>query len=168
MSKKAVFLDRDGVINDSTRPVNKPQDLIIFPWAASSIRRLNEEGYMVFVVTNQGGIELGYMSEADLNSVHLHMEKVLKRQDAQIDETVYCPHFRQRCSCRKPQPGMILSLAEKHGIDLNSSWMIGDRAPDIQAGSAAGCRTIKLGRPDPHADYVCRQLDQAVDYILTH
>ncbi len=166
MTKKAVFLDRDGVINDNSKHVNKPEDLVLYPWTISSIRKLKEAGYMVFVVTNQGGIEMGYFTEDDLNAIHLHLEALLKEDDTYIDEITYCPHFHKKCECRKPKPGMILTLADKHNIDLKSSWMIGDRDTDILAGNAAGCRTIKLGKNDDNADYSCENLREAVEYVL--
>ncbi len=166
MIHKAVFLDRDGVINDNTNHVNQPEDLVLYSWTASSIRRLKEAGYLVFVVTNQGGIEMGYFTETDLNAIHAHMEAILKEENATLDEIIFCPHFKSKCDCRKPNPGMILTLAHKHNVDLSSSWMVGDFATDIQAGNAAGCRTIKIGAPDPDADHSCSDLKKAVDHIL--
>lgn len=164
--KKAVFLDRDGVINDNAIHVNKPQDLILYPWAARSIRRIKEAGYLVFVVTNQGGIEMGYFTAADLDAIHLHLEEILKAENTSVDEIVFCPHFRHACECRKPKPGMILQLAEKHAVDLAASWMVGDFETDVQAGNAAGCRTIKIGKAMPEAEFSCENLEQAVEYIL--
>lgn len=165
--RKAVFLDRDGVVNDNTKFVNKPEDLRLYPWTADSIRRLKDEGYLVFLVTNQGGVETGHFSEADLQAIHAHLQALLKEKGAELDAIAYCPHFRQTCSCRKPKPGMILDLADRFQVDLDQSWMIGDRPMDIQAGQAAGCRTVKLGEPEAtQADYICQRLDQAVDYII--
>lgn len=166
MSPLAVFLDRDGVINDNSKNVNKPEDLIIFPWSGMAIRRLKKAGYLVFIVTNQGGIELGFFTEIDLAVIHTYLESRLLEQDASIDEIVYCPHFHQNCDCRKPKPGMILSLASKYKIQLAKSWMIGDRESDIQAGKAAGCRTVKLGDAASEADFICRHLGEAVTFIL--
>lgn len=166
MPRKTVFLDRDGVINDNTKNVDRPEDLILFPWAAPAIRRLNQAGYLVFIVTNQGGVELGFITEADLAAIHNHLETLLREQGTKIDGIVYCPHFHEECDCRKPKPGMILSLATKYPIQLSNSWMIGDRESDVLAGIAAGCRTIKLGAPSPQADYTCYALDEAVAFIL--
>lgn len=166
MTKKAVFLDRDGVVNDNAKPVNRPEDLILYPWAAPAIRRLKEAGYAAMIVTNQGGVELGFFSEADLSAVHRHMDALLRRQGAVLDDIAFCPHFHHPCNCRKPKPGMILDLARKHGIDPSRSWMIGDREPDILAGIAAGCRTVKLGDPHPQADFNCARLDEAVEFII--
>lgn len=164
--RKAVFLDRDGVINDNTIHVNQPGDLTFYPWTAASIRRLKEAGYLVFVVTNQGGIEMGYFTTGDLDAIHAHLEELLCAEGTQVDEIAYCPHFRHPCECRKPQPGMLLRLAEKHHVDLAASWMVGDFETDIEAGRAAGCRTIKIGQNVPQADHYCENLSEAVDYIL--
>ncbi len=166
MSSLAVFLDRDGVINDNSRKVNQPADLILLPGVGAAIKQLKQAGYLVLIVTNQGGIELGYFTETDLAAIHSRLESQLREQDAYIDEIVYCPHFHQDCGCRKPKPGMILALAAKYNIELGKSWMIGDRESDILAGKAVGCRTVKLGEADPHADFNCRHLDEAVTFIV--
>lgn len=171
--KTAVFLDRDGVINEYVKPVNHPEDLILFPWTPAAIRRLNKEGYPVFIVTNQGGLELGYFTVQQLEAVHSRLQYLLQAEQAHIDEIIYCPHFRTACSCRKPKPGMLLYLAAKYGVNLAASWMIGDRRADILAGQAAGCQTIKIDRPDGSildyvtADYHCPNLLQAVNYLLS-
>lgn len=166
MPPKAVFLDRDGVLNDNRKPVNRPEDLTLFPWAAQAVSRLNSAGFLVFIVTNQGGIELGYITPAQLDVIHQHLLDLLQEQNAVIDDIAYCPHFHKRCNCRKPHPGMILELSAVHHVQLADSWMIGDRKEDIQAGNSAGCRTIKLGDPLPQAAYTCDNLAEAVEYII--
>ncbi len=163
---KAVFLDRDGVVNKYNKPINRPEDLELYPWTASAIRRLNLASYKIFIVTNQGGIECGYFTEADLNDIHLHLISLLKEEEATVDEITYCPHFKSECNNRKPQPGMILKLAQKYNINLNSSYMIGDRKSDITAGNKADCTTIKIGSKYPKADYSVENLEDAVDIIL--
>lgn len=168
----AVFLDRDGVINEYVKPVNQPEDLILFPWTPAAIQRLNQAGLLVFIVTNQGGLESGYFTVEQLAAVHRRLQCLLQAEGAHIDEIVYCPHYRTACSCRKPKPGMLLYLAAKYGVDLPASWMIGDRRANILAGRAAGCQTIKIERPNGNmldyvsADYHCHNLREAVDYIL--
>ena len=163
---KAVFLDRDGVINRYDSPVNKPEDLKLYPWTAKAIKMLNEKGYKVFVVTNQGGIECGYFSESDLDEIHQHLVATLKKKDAHIDDIEYCPHFDSECECRKPEAGMIIKLAKKYDINLENSFMVGDRNSDIEAGNKAGCRTIKLGSKYPAADYSVENLEDAVEIIV--
>lgn len=164
--KKAVFLDRDGVINDNTVHVNRPADLKLYPWTTSAIRKLKEAGFLVFVVTNQGGIEMGYFTEKDLHDIHEHLTNLLATDNANVEEIAYCPHFNHPCECRKPKPGMLLTLAQKYEIDLANSWMVGDFPTDIQAGNAAGCHTVKIGQPDPTASYSCENLAEAVHHIL--
>ncbi len=164
---KAVFLDRDGVINDNYKPVNTPDDLKLYPWSAESILQLNQAGYYVFVVTNQGGIEMGYFKEKDLNEIHDKLIMEIKEHGATIDEIDFCPHFKTKCECRKPLPGMINRLGKKHDIDLKNSFMVGDRDVDIEAGIKSGCKTIKIGKTYKKADYTVKNLKEAVSVILS-
>ncbi|MGM7701384.1 D-glycero-alpha-D-manno-heptose-1,7-bisphosphate 7-phosphatase [Pseudalkalibacillus sp. Hm43] len=165
--QKAVFLDRDGVINDNKRPVNRPEELILYPKAGEAIRLLNEAGYRVFVVTNQGGVGLGYLSEQDLKEIHAKMEEDLKTAGTGVHEIRACTHKpHEGCVCRKPDAGMILELAEKHSIDLHHSYMVGDRITDIQAGEKAGTQTIFIGDEDVEADFITDSLYEAVQWIL--
>ncbi|RLL42719.1 HAD family hydrolase [Oceanobacillus piezotolerans] len=146
----AIFLDRDGVINEvlseRVRFVNKPKDFHLLEGAGEAIKLLNQAGYLVFVVTNQGGVGLGYMKESMLVDVHKKMEKDLAHYGAMVNDIAYCPHKPyEGCICRKPNPGMILQLAEQHQIDLDKSYMVGDREPDIEAGKKAGVKTVLVG-----------------------
>lgn len=169
MATKAVFLDRDGVINDHVRYVNTPEDLILFPDAGQAIKRLNDAGYKVFVVTNQGGVGLGHMKEENLHLIHEKMERELERDGAILDEIAYCAHKpHARCACRKPEPKMILDLAEKYDVDLSRSYMVGDRDTDVIAGQKAGVKTIFIGDPHAPADHSAPSLAQAADWILSH
>ncbi|MBP1970211.1 D-glycero-D-manno-heptose 1,7-bisphosphate phosphatase [Virgibacillus natechei] len=147
---RAMFLDRDGVINEvltnRVKFVNKPKDFHLLDGVGQAIRRFNDLGFKVFVVTNQGGIGLGFMEESALKKVHKKMKDDLATYGATIDDIRYCPHKpRANCACRKPKPQMILDLAEKHAIDLEKSYMVGDREPDIEAGKRAGVRTVLVG-----------------------
>ena len=164
--KKAVFLDRDGVINDNKKPVNKPEDFKFFPWSFEAIKILNAADFLIYVVTNQGGIEMGYFTEKDLEAIHDEMKQKLKEQGIIIHDVKYCPHFKTPCTCRKPLPGMILQLAEKYDIDLSTSYMVGDREMDIEAGNKAGCTTIKIGKVAPSADYTVENLLEAAKLIV--
>ncbi|MFB4169695.1 D-glycero-alpha-D-manno-heptose-1,7-bisphosphate 7-phosphatase [Virgibacillus sp. JSM 102003] len=153
-----MFLDRDGVINEvlshRVKFVNKPKDFYLLDGAGEAIKRFNDKGFKVFVVTNQGGIGLGYMKESALDDVHKKMKSDLAKFGAHVDDIAYCPHKpHANCACRKPNPQMILDLAEKHQIDLANSYMVGDRVPDIEAGKEAGTQTILIGdRKDEDAD----------------
>ena len=145
---KAVFLDRDGVINQSPPEgdyITRWEDFHILPGVAEGIALLNRAGFSAIVVTNQRGVAKGLMSEVDLQKMHERMTDELARAGANIDATFYCPHdIEPRCDCRKPAPGMLLSAARLHGIDLRASWMIGDSDNDVEAGHNAGCKTARV------------------------
>lgn len=164
--KRAVFLDRDGVINDNKKPVNKPEDFVFYPWSFESMELLNKKGYILFIVTNQGGIEMGYFTEDDLDAIHNDMLKKLEDRGIKVHEVKYCPHFKTPCKCRKPLPGMLLDLSKKYDIDLSSSYMIGDRDVDVEAGNSAGCTTIKIGETSSLADYTVDNLLEAANLII--
>lgn len=170
MSQPAVFLDRDGVINDHVTYVNTPDDLILYPGVGSAIRSLKEAGYQVFVVTNQGGIGLGHMQESALHDIHAKMERELEQDGAILDEIAYCPHKpHARCACRKPEPKMILDLAAKYNVNLTRSYMVGDRETDVEAGQKAGTKTIFIsdkGKSDPQATHSVGSLVEAAAWIL--
>jgi len=147
--RRAVFLDRDGTINIETDYLYKISDLEFIPGAMEAIRLLNQAGFMVVVVTNQSGVARGYYTEEDVVHLHRHIDRELERFSAHVDAWLYCPHhpagrgsYALPCNCRKPLPGMLQDAARRHEIDLENSAMIGDKLADIEAGLAAGCRTI--------------------------
>ncbi len=148
MKQRAFFLDRDGVLNFAAKgPPNSPQELVMIPGVGEAIKILNNLGYRIFVVTNQGGVGLGYFTQRDLDSIHRRLEEEIATKGGQIDEIIACTHKPFfGCSCRKPKPGMLTTLAKKYGIDLTNSYMVGDRDIDIQAGQAAGTKTIFIGQ----------------------
>lgn len=145
---RAVFLDRDGVINQKPAEglyVTKWEDFHILPGVIEAIGLLNQSGFLVIVVTNQRCVAKGLMTVAELELMHERMTDILARAGAIIDETLYCPHEKEPpCDCRKPAPGMLLSAARARGIDLSASWMIGDSDNDMEAGTNAGCHTARL------------------------
>lgn len=167
--QKAVFLDRDGVINEvltrRVRFVNTSQDLYLLEGVPRAIRQFNEAGWKVFIVTNQGGVGLGFLSETALNHIHEVLIERLEKYDAHVDDIAYCPHKPgSGCICRKPKAGMLLELASRHNISLQESYMVGDREPDIMAGQNAGVRTIFINSRDnklPGADH---QFDSLLDF----
>ena len=168
---KAIFLDRDGVINevltDRVKFVNKPKDLYFLPGVPQAIKKLNEHFPYIFVITNQGGIGLGYMKESQLHKIHAHMIAELKKEGATIHDVAYCPHKpKAGCECRKPQPKLIQDIGKKYNIDLSKSYMVGDTDTDIQAGKRAGTKGVFLGESDPLADAVFPDLISAVDWII--
>lgn len=169
--KTAVFLDRDGVINEVLTErvnfVNRPKDFYFLPGVPEAIKKLNQHFDYIFVVTNQGGVGLGYMKEAQLQKVHEHMIKELEKEGAIIHEAVYCPHKpKAGCECRKPGSKMIEDLAKKYNIDLSKSYIVGDTDTDIQAGKKAGTKGVFLGDSDPLADMVCPDLLSAAEWII--
>lgn len=152
-----MFLDRDGVINEvlSSRVkfVNKPDEFYLLDGVGVAIKQFKDAGFKVFVVTNQGGVGLGYMREDTLHAIHEKMIVDLSMYGASVDEITYCPHKpHANCICRKPNPQMILDLAEKYDINLSKSYMIGDRKPDIEAGMLAGTQTVLVGDREKSTD----------------
>ncbi|HEU4707810.1 MAG TPA: HAD family hydrolase [Methylophilaceae bacterium] len=150
--RKAVFLDKDGtLINDVPFNVD-PERITLSCKAAEGLRLLSQLGYSLVVVSNQPGVAMGYFEESDLNRVWQRLDDLLQPEGVQLVDYYYCPHhpvgaiknLAMDCDCRKPLPGMLLQAAEDHGIDLASSWMIGDILHDIEAGRRAGCKTVLI------------------------
>jgi len=146
---KAVFLDRDGVINRKAptedQYITRWEEMEILPGVAEAIAELNHAGFQVIIVTNQRSVAKGLITIAELESVHEQMCRHLASAGAAIQALYYCPHeMEPPCSCRKPEPGMLLQAAQEHNIELATSWMIGDSVKDVQAGQGAGCKTAQL------------------------
>jgi D-glycero-D-manno-heptose 1,7-bisphosphate phosphatase len=147
---QAVFLDRDGTINEEVGHLDRMEKLQLIPGAAEAIRRINESGMKAVVVTNQSGIARGIFDEAFVIEVHARLRELLRAEGALIDAFYYCPHhptegraeYIKMCDCRKPSPGMLLRAAEELGIDPNRSYMVGDTLKDIEAGVRAGVQGI--------------------------
>jgi D-glycero-D-manno-heptose 1,7-bisphosphate phosphatase len=150
---RAIFLDRDGVINCKApegRYVTRWEDFHFLPGAWEGIKQLNRAGFHVIVVTNQRCVAKGLITEMELERLHRKMIDELAKVGATIDAVYYCPHeLEPPCHCRKPSPGMLLEAARLRSLDLSSSWMIGDSDADILAGKNAGCRTVRVSAEDP-------------------
>jgi histidinol-phosphate phosphatase family protein len=144
--KKAVFLDRDGVINENRIDyVKNTNELKIFDFVGSAITELKSMGFLVVVVTNQSAINRGLTTEKLVNEIHDEIQKYLKNYETVIDRFYFCPHKpNEKCNCRKPKPGLLEKAILEIGIEPNKSWMIGDNDSDITAGIEVGCQTIKL------------------------
>lgn len=152
--QRAIFLDRDGVINREINGVHRPDMLELMPGAAEAIAKLNASGYLTIVATNQPSVAKGFMTPAELDAVHARMDFLLAESGAYVDDLYFCPHHPDRgwagevatlkidCTCRKPKPGMLLWAAKAHNIDLQHSFMLGDNRRDIEAAIAAGCRPV--------------------------
>lgn len=179
MVKKAAFLDRDGVINEDVVHLNSVASLRILPGVPEAIKRLNEAGYAVVVVTNQGGIAKGIVDRATVEEIHGEIEVRLAKAGAYVDKIYYCPHhpdgiiaeYAIICDCRKPATGMIKTAMNELGIVSDGSFLVGDKASDILAGKAAGLKTvlIAMGAGEGEgqiADFVAEGLPQAIAYFL--
>jgi len=172
---RAVFLDRDGVINQKMpegRYVTRWVEVRLLPGVAEAVKRLHAAGFQVVVVSNQRAVAKGLVTEEGLESLHRRIWQELFRGEKGFDAVYYCPHDTEpQCACRKPQPGMLLAAAQDRGIDLASSWMVGDSEIDVEAGRRAGCRTIRIGlteiRSSTAADAVAGSLSEAANLILS-
>ena len=172
--KKAVFLDRDGVINRKPpegQYVTRWEELQFLPGVPEAIILLTGAGYSVFVVSNQRGVAKGLPTQDELVAIHRRMCQELADAGAVITKVYYCPHEKQPpCSCRKPAPGMLLTAAQSYDLDLGSSWMVGDSDIDVAAGRNAGCKTVRIFQKDAvgnsGADLSALSLLAAVRQIL--
>lgn len=168
--KPAIFLDRDGTLNYDPGYLHRIEDWRWLPGVVDALKALQKAGYELVVVSNQSGIARGYYGAADLLKLQAWLDSRLAEQGIKIAAWEYCPHGPdENCSCRKPEPGLILGAAERLGIDLAKSWMIGDKQSDAEAGLRAGCHSILLGKnpenPRPEA-LVCPDLPAAARMIL--
>ena len=185
--RPAVFLDRDGTINEQMGYVNHLSRFQLLPGVARAIRSLNEAGLPVVVVTNQSGLARGYFPESLLEAVHAELHRLLAREGAHLDGLYICPHhpeareerFRLDCDCRKPRPGLLERAAAELGLDLGRSYMVGDRWSDLRCGAAVGATTVLVltgyGRGDAayvgpgqtvQPDHVAEDLEAAARWIL--
>lgn len=156
--QRAVFLDRDGTLNQYVGFLRDIKDFKLLPYSVDLVKRINNSGFLAIVVTNQPVIARGEVTWEQLNEIHNKMETLLGEEGAYVDDIFVCPHhpdkgftgeipeYKVECECRKPKPGLIFAAAEKYNIDLRNSYMIGDSESDIQAGKAAGCKCIKIER----------------------
>ena len=183
--RPAVFLDRDGTINEDVGYLSELSHLTLYPWAIDAVRLLNRAGYLVVMVTNQGGIGRGMIRPEFVGELHAEIDRRLAAGGARVDGWYYCPHhpealvetLRAECRCRKPAPGMVLDAARDLGIDITRSWVIGDKWMDVQLGQRVGGRAILVrtgwGRleeaarpPGQTVEAVCDTLAGAVAVVL--
>ena len=178
--KPAVFLDRDGTISEEVGYLNHVSRFHIFPFAPAAIRKLNESGLLVFVITNQSGVARGYYPESLVHAVHDWMTIQLGDTGAYLDGIYYCPHTSaDACACRKPAPGMLHRASCEHGVDLTRSFVVGDRHSDVELAHRVGARSIMVrtgygeGEILWHAqewaimpDFIAADLTAAADWIL--
>lgn len=166
---KAVFIDRDGTIAKDVPYCSCPEDFELLPGVAEGIRKLNQHGFKVVVVTNQSGIARGYFTEQMLAKIHDKMQKELAKHGAHVDAIYYCPHHPDdNCGCRKPKPKMVLQAAAELNIDLSQSYVIGDSQIDVEMAQRAGCKAdVKLGQAaEGNAHYHTCFFTDAVHWVL--
>ena len=142
---KAVFLDRDGVINERAAPhqyITRWEDFRFLPGVPRAIRALNEAGYLVLIATNQRGVARGMTTMEAVDDIHRRMGEALAEAGAHVDGIYVCPHDYGQCTCRKPEIGLFLQAERDFPIDGEASWMVGDSDTDVEAGRRYGVRTI--------------------------
>ena len=201
-AKPAVFVDRDHTLIDDPGYISEPDQVRLLAGVPPAIARLREAGTPVIVVTNQSGVARGLFTEEQLAAVHQRMQDLLQAEGTGVDAIYYCPYldgpeavcedYRRDSDLRKPKPGLLRLAAREMDLDLKASWMIGDSERDVQAGRAAGCRTVLIDLSARHthfthrrdagattqmgrnggvepssADHVAADLPSAVEYILT-
>lgn len=176
--QKAIFLDRDGTLNEYVGFLRNIDDFKLLPGVCEAIRKINASGYLAILATNQPMIARGEVTFDELREIHNKMETLLGEQGAYLDAVYFCPHHPDKgyegeipelkiaCECRKPKPGMLLQAAKKFNIDLSSSWMVGDFETDIMAGKAAGCKTVLIGTEDFGQDITALSVLEFVEKIF--
>ena len=185
--KKAVFLDRDGCVNVEDNHITDIGKFRLYDGSLAAIKKLNEAGFLIVIITNQSGVARGLMTEELVQKTHELLLKWTSEAGVKIDQIEYCPHHPEgsvakyaiKCDCRKPATGMLKRAAEKLDIDFSSSYVLGDKISDIALGPATGAKailvrtgfgtrdeqTILRGEADP-PDYVADGIEDAVDWIL--
>ena len=187
MTKRAVFIDRDGTLNEEVGYINHVSRLMLLPRAAEAVRKLNEAGVPAVVISNQAGVARGYFPEERVIEVNDRLKELLSEQGARLDGLYYCPHhpdgvespYRRDCDCRKPKTGMIDLAARELDLDVAGSYMVGDRFGDIRLARAAGCKGVMVltgygrgawehdrDRADVYPDYVAVNLLDAVEWLI--
>lgn len=187
MLKPAVFFDRDGTLIEEKEYLRRAEDIFVYPEALSAVRKINQSGALAVVITNQSAVARGFLTEEQLQELHRLLADVFRENGARIDAFYYCPHhpeagegpYTQACTCRKPEPGLLLQAAQDLEIDLASSYFIGDRFLDVETARRAGCRPVlvKTGygakelqlsgeTPPPGPDYIADSILDAVEWIL--
>lgn len=181
-----MFLDRDGTVNEEVDFLTNPAELHLVTGAGVAIRKLNEQGLVTCVISNQSGIARGFLTEEDLVPIHARLISELQRDGAMLDRFYVCPHhptegkppYNIECDCRKPKPGMLRQGEREFKLDLSKCFVVGDRVVDIKAGLAVGATTVlvltgygknavqECKETDIHPAFVAGSIIEAVDYIL--
>jgi D-glycero-D-manno-heptose 1,7-bisphosphate phosphatase len=176
----AVFIDRDGTLSEEVGYVDHPDHFHLLPRSAEAIRRINQSGLKAVVITNQSGVARRYFPESRVHEIHAKLKDLLANEGAYLDAIYYCPHHPdEKCTCRKPAPGMLEVAADEHGINLAHSFVVGDKMSDVYTAHRVGAKGILVltgyGQEeyDSHKqewpeqpDYVAQDLYAAVEWIL--
>jgi D-glycero-D-manno-heptose 1,7-bisphosphate phosphatase len=179
---RAVFLDRDGVLNDleynpDEGRIGSPlsaRQLRVFPYAGEAVAKIQALGYKAIVVSNQPGVAKRQLTYSEFERMNGRVREELARQGCSLDAEYYCLHhpdalvkkYRLDCDCRKPKPGLLVRAAKENGVDLAGSFFVGDALVDVKAGRAAGCRTIFLGHVTAFLSAMMEREDARPDYVL--
>ncbi len=181
-SNRAVLLDRDGVLNELVfyrggrvgSPVSARQ-LVVYPRAAESINKIHRAGYKAIVISNQPGVAKKQFSYAELERMNEKIRRALRKGEAFLDAEYYCLHhpraliakYRVDCDCRKPKPGLLLKAARENDLDLKKSFFVGDSLTDVQAGKAAGCKTVLIGQMTDMLNRMMKKHNAVPDFLIT-
>lgn len=178
----AVFLDRDGTINEDPGYLTHPSEIRLLPGVGEALRLLQEQGFRLVIVSNQSGVARGFLTETMLEEIQIRLESLLKAEGVTLSGTYYCPHhpegappYRQACDCRKPKGGLVERAAREHGLDLSRSYVVGDKQIDVELGRQMGMPAILVltgqgrhnvmsGQIQP--DYIAPDLTAAARWIL--
>jgi D-glycero-D-manno-heptose 1,7-bisphosphate phosphatase len=173
-ARRAVFLDRDGVLIEDTGYPDDPETIRLLPGVGEALRTLREAGWALVVVSNQSGVARGKFTLERLREIHDRLRELVAAQGVFLDALYFCPHhpqgtspgFATDCDHRKPEPGMLRSAAVEMGLQLSDCWMIGDKESDVAAGHAAGCRSALIGAGPTDAEITAPSLALAVSALL--
>ena len=175
---RAVFLDRDGTIMEDSNYVGDVTRVVLIAGAAPALKRLQDAGYQLFIITNQSGVGRGYFTREAVEAIHAHLDEYFGSAGVRFDRYYVCPHHPEdNCDCRKPKPKFLLEAAREYGLDLARCFMVGDRASDIQAGVTVGTKAIlvltgagreTLAKQEVNPNFVAEDIGAAANWILKH
>ncbi|MCD8742170.1 HAD family hydrolase [Mucilaginibacter roseus] len=182
---KAVFLDKDGTLIPDIPYNVDPQLITLQADSVAGLKKLQDAGYLLIIISNQSGVARGLFEEDKLTGVEQRLKDLLSAHLINLNGFYYCPHhpdgtlngYNLDCDCRKPAPGMLLAAAIDHNIDIKQSWMIGDILNDVEAGKRAGCKAVLIDNGNEtewltgsmrHPDFSCPNIDEAAQKILSY
>jgi D,D-heptose 1,7-bisphosphate phosphatase len=168
MKTKAIFVDRDGTINVDVHYLDNPDNFEMYPGVQIGMKKLQEHGFKIIVITNQSGIGRGYLTEEQLSDVHEKMKQEFQKVGVTLDGIYYCPHHPEdKCNCRKPNTGLFEKSLPEHNINVEKSYMLGNSIIDIEAGKRIGVKTVLIPEPHVREDFLSKKPEWAYhpDYI---